>query len=77
MGTTDINELIELIKPLITEEGLKISGNGIVIQELNKINKTLLNLDKKLYYMESRQKDTEQLLEEIIKLQKSLNTKDN
>lgn len=50
-------EFEDIIKSIITKEGVKISGNGIIITELNKLNEKMDKLDKKLYFMEKRQQE--------------------
>lgn len=50
-------ELINRINELITEQGLKISGNGIIIENLNKLAQILEKIDKKLYFAEKRQEE--------------------
>ncbi len=70
-----MEEIIKLIKDnkIITKEGLKISGQGILINSIEKIEKNVGFIQKKLYFLEERQKREELLLEEIIKLLKSKN----
>ncbi len=70
-----MEEIIKLIKDnkIITKEGLRISGNGIIIQNLEKIEKNISFIQKKLYFLEERQKREELILEEIVKLLKSKN----
>jgi hypothetical protein len=63
-------ETTSKIDEIITPEGLKVSGNGIIIQCLNKIAEQLEKIDKKLYFMEKRQQDW---FENYVK-KKELNT---
>lgn len=58
---------------IITKDGIRCSGNGIIIQNLEKIEKNISFLQKKIYFMEERQKREELILEEIVKLLKSKN----
>ena len=52
---SEIKELIEIIKPLITKNGILQSGNGIICNNteetnkiLNKMNNTLMHLENKV-----------------------------
>ena len=50
-----VNEVLTKLNDLLDPQGLLVSGNGIIIKELNKINETLQKVDKKLFFMEQRQ----------------------
>jgi hypothetical protein len=65
-------ELTKLIKGIITDQGIKVSGNGIIINNLTDILKTLdTKIDKKLYFLEQRQTRMEEQNKEIIALLKA------
>lgn len=54
-------ELIEKLNNLITEQGIKVSGNGIIIEHLAKIAEKLDKIDTKLYFLEKRDKEYKEL----------------
>lgn len=65
-------ETLNKLKELITDRGIIVSGNGIIIEELNKVNATLEKIrdlcdkqQKFLYFMEKRQQSIENLLKLI------------
>jgi len=53
----ELQELIKKIEGLISKEGLKVSGNGIIITLLEKLIAKLDKVDSKLYWMEKRDKE--------------------
>lgn len=55
-----LKELID--SKLITEQGLKVSGQGIIIEALNKIKEECSKTNKQLYFIEKN------LLERLDKL---------
>jgi hypothetical protein len=61
-------QFLENLIPLIDENGVKISGNGVIINELNKVNESLKNLDKKLYFLEKRQQEMFEHMKTIQKV---------
>ncbi len=55
-----MEELKKIIDP---EQGIKISGQGIVIGELNKVVDRLDRIAKLLYFMEKRQEKILEIME--------------
>ena len=49
-------ELKELVNKLVTEQGLKVSGQGIIAENTKKLNEVCDKIQKFLYFMEKRQK---------------------
>lgn len=52
-----LNKLINLIEPLVTSQGLKVSGIGILAENSKKQIELLDKIQKFLYFMEKRQKE--------------------
>ena len=52
-----LNELIELIKSLITKEGFIVSNNGYIGNNTKDMIEWLKKIDTKLYWMEKRDKE--------------------
>lgn len=50
-------EILKLLSDIISKDGVKVSGNGIIITELNKVNEKLEKIDKKLFFLEKRQQE--------------------
>lgn len=71
----EIKELIEAIKPLITPQGLKMSGMGIFVNNAEKGNEIADKSQKFLYFMETRQKRMEEQNIEIINILKAIAAK--
>jgi hypothetical protein len=52
------NEVMRKLNLLLDEKnGLKISGNGIICNNLEKMLEKLVQIEKKMYFMEQRQKE--------------------
>jgi len=47
-------EIKKLIESIVTKDGLKVSGNGIVIKKLEKIVELVDKTNLKLFYLEKR-----------------------
>jgi len=62
-----MEELIKSVKEIITKDGIKVSGNGIVIKKLEAIEKLTDKQNLKLYYLEKRLEEIKKLLEEKLK----------
>lgn len=62
--TDEVKEFLETVKPLVTEQGLKISGMGILAENTKKILEDVVRMQKNVYFMEQRQQRIEKLLEE-------------
>lgn len=50
-----LDELISLLKPIITKNGLLISGQGMIANNTDKMIEKLDKIQKFLYFMEKRQ----------------------
>ena len=57
-------ELEKKISELITENGLKVSGNGIICENTKKIIEVLDKMQRFLYFMEKRQSEMFDLMKE-------------
>ena len=71
----ELKEIIELIKPLISKNGILVNGIGIVNMKLDKQIEIQDKQQKFLYFLENRQKIMEQQNNEIIGLLKAIATK--
>lgn len=69
------NETIEMIKKIITPQGILMSGNGILINSVGKTNEILDKSQKFLFFMEARQKRMEEQNIEIISLLRAIAAK--
>ena len=53
-----LNEVLRKLNILLDEtNGIRVSGNGVIITELNKLNEWAKKIDTKLYWLESRDKE--------------------
>lgn len=71
----ELKELIDAIKPLITPQGFKLSGNGILCNNTQQANEIADKSQKFLYFLEKRQKEMQEQNNEIINLLKEISTK--
>jgi len=53
----EINEIKTLLEGLVTDQGLKVSGNGILAQNTKKMIEVLDKIQRLLYFMEKRQQE--------------------
>lgn len=70
-----MEEIIKMLKEykIITKDGIRCSGNGIIIQNQEELNKMIKEIKTRVYYGEERQKRMEAQLQEIINLLKPKN----
>jgi len=50
-------EIKKIVDSLVTDQGLKVSGNGIIIEGIEKLLQKLDKIDTKLYWLEKRDKE--------------------
>lgn len=55
--TEENKEVGKKLSELITEQGLKVSGMGMLAGNTKKIIEILEKIDKKLYFLEKRQQE--------------------
>lgn len=53
----EVQELVKKFSDIISENGLKVSGNGILCEHARKILEKLDKIDTKLYFLEKRDKE--------------------
>lgn len=62
----NLSQLIKLLTPVISKEGLIVSGNGIIVNNLKSILEKLdTKIDKKLFFIEKRQREWRQEFEKM------------
>lgn len=68
----ETKELVDSLKPIITKNGILISGNGMIANNTEKGNEILDKIQKFLYFMEKRQKEMQEQNDKIISILESI-----
>lgn len=65
-------EIIDMLKKIVTPQGILMSGNGMIANNTAKNNEIADKSQKFLYFMEKRQKEMQEQNMEIIGLLKAI-----
>lgn len=72
---SEVKELIELIKPLISKNGVLVNGIGILTNKMDKQIEILDKIQKFQFFQEKRQKEMQEENMEIISLLRAIAAK--